>query len=66
MSPAQSKEREKKKSRRVRTVLDMELDRGTVGGLGQPHVKILTLSDLEKDAVVAVVELGQLVDDVKF
>lgn len=49
-----------------RTVLNVELDTRAVGGLWQPHVKILSLSDLEEDAVVAVVQLGELVDDVKF
>lgn len=40
----------------------MELDSRAVRDLAEPHVKILSLSRLKEEDVVAVVEFGQLVE----
>lgn len=47
------------------TVLGVELDRRAVGNLAEPHVQILALARLEEHDIVAVVELGKLVQLVK-
>lgn len=43
-------------------VLDVELGRGAVGGLGHPHVQIHVFSRLKVQHVVTVVHLGNLVE----
>jgi hypothetical protein len=40
----------------------VHLDGGTVGRLGQPDVKILAFAGFEEEDVVAVVEVGELVE----
>jgi hypothetical protein len=44
------------------TVLKVKLDSRAVGDLAQPHVQVLALPRLKEQNVVAVVELGQLVE----
>jgi hypothetical protein len=43
-------------------VLAVHLDGGTVGRLGQPDVEILAFAGFEEEDVVAVVEVGELVE----
>lgn len=40
----------------------MQFHRGTVGCFGEPDVKVLALARLEEEHVVAVVEIGELVE----
>lgn len=44
------------------TVLKVKLDSRAIGHLAQPDIQVLALPRLEKQNVVAVVELGQLVE----
>lgn len=44
------------------TVEDKEFGAGAVGGLADPHVKVLLAAGLEEHRVVAVAELGDLVN----
>jgi hypothetical protein len=44
------------------TVLRIKLDRRPVRDLAEPHVQVLSFPRLEEEHVVAVVELGQLVE----
>ncbi|KAI3482422.1 hypothetical protein L1887_54980 [Cichorium endivia] len=46
-------------------VLHLELGRRSIGRLGRPHVQILALPRLKVERVVAVVELGELVEHVQ-
>ena len=43
-------------------ILEMHLDRGTVGRLGHPAVEILTLTGFKKEDVVAIVEFCQFIE----
>lgn len=47
------------------TILDVHLDGRTIGHLARPQVQVLTLPRLEKEDIVAVVQLRQLVELVK-
>ena len=44
------------------TVLQMHLDRWSVGCFAHPDIEIFSLARLEKQHVVAIVQLGQLVE----
>lgn len=44
------------------TVVNMEFGRRTIGCFRYPHIQILSLTHFEKDAVVAIVQFGQLID----
>ena len=43
-------------------VLTVHFDRGAVGGLGEPDVEVFAFARLEEHDVVAVVEVGELVE----
>lgn len=40
----------------------MHLDTGAIGSFAEPHVEVLTLSRLEEENVIAVVEFGNLIE----
>ena len=44
----------------------MELDSGSVGRFTHPYVEVLSLTCFEKQDVIAIVELGELVQLVEF
>jgi hypothetical protein len=48
------------------TVLKMHLDARPIGRFAQPYVEILTFSRFEEEDVIAVVEVGNLVQVVEF
>jgi hypothetical protein len=45
----------------ILTVLEMHLDSWAIRNLAQPNVQILSFPGLEKEDIVAIVELGKLV-----
>ncbi len=49
-----------------RTVLKMAFHSGTVGGFAHPYVEVFALAGFEEEDVVAVVEVGKLVQLVEF
>lgn len=43
-------------------ILAVQLDRGAVGGFGEPEVEVFAFARLEEEDVVAVVQVGELVE----
>ena len=50
----------------LRTILEVEFHSWAVGRFAHPYVKVFSLSGLEKQDIVAVVEFGELVELVEF
>jgi hypothetical protein len=48
--------------KRTLTVLDVELDGRTIGRLAHPRIQILSFPCFKEQNIVAVVELGELVE----
>lgn len=47
---------------KIRTVLEVHLNSRPVGHLAQPYVQVLTLARLEEEDIVAIVQLGELIE----